>query len=95
MKNPEVTKQIPEFYQFVAAAEKLTPVEVTWGPEFFEGVSAAGAKAPHSRCRDDPASCRQFPSPSKARATASVTGIMASNRRTLRNSEPMIGNAGR
>jgi hypothetical protein len=44
MKNPEVTKQIPELYQFVAAAEKLTPVEVTWGPEFFEGVSAAGAK---------------------------------------------------
>jgi ABC-type glycerol-3-phosphate transport system substrate-binding protein len=43
MKNPEVTKLIPDFGQFVVAAEKLTPVEVTWGPEFFEGVSAAGA----------------------------------------------------
>ena len=43
MANPEVTKLIPEFEQFVAAAEKLTPVEVTWGPEFFEGVSIAGA----------------------------------------------------
>ena len=29
---------------FVAAADKLTPVEVTWGPEFFEGVSQAGAE---------------------------------------------------
>ena len=43
MNNPAVTSQIPEFEQFVAAAEKLTPVEVTWGPEFFEGVSIAGA----------------------------------------------------
>ena len=43
MNNPAVTSQIPEFEQFVAAAEKLTPVEVTWGPEFFEGVSNAGA----------------------------------------------------
>ena len=43
MSNPAVTSLIPEFEQFVAAAEKLTPVEVTWGPEFFEGVSIAGA----------------------------------------------------
>ncbi len=43
MKNPAVTKLIPDFDQFVAAAQKLTPVEVTWGPEFFEGVSQAGA----------------------------------------------------
>jgi len=43
MNNPAVTSQIPEFQQFVSAAEKLTPVEVTWGPEFFEGVSNAGA----------------------------------------------------
>ena len=43
MKNPAVTSLIPDFEQFVAAADKLTPVEVTWGPEFFEGVSAAGA----------------------------------------------------
>ena len=43
MNNPAVTSLIPEFEQFVAAAEKLTPVEVTWGPEFFEGVSMAGA----------------------------------------------------
>lgn len=44
MKNPAVTKTIPDFDQFVAAADKLTPVEVTWGPEFFEGVSQAGAE---------------------------------------------------
>ena len=43
MKNPEVTKAIPDFAAFVAAADKLSPVEVTWGPEFFEGVAAAGA----------------------------------------------------
>ena len=43
MKNAALTKLIPDFDQFVAAAEKLTPVEVTWGPEFFEGVSQAGA----------------------------------------------------
>lgn len=43
MKNPEVTKLIPDFDAFVAAADKLTPVEVTWGPEFYEGVAAAGA----------------------------------------------------
>ena len=43
MGNPAVTSLIPEFEQFVAAAEKLTPVEVTWGPEFFEGVAMAGA----------------------------------------------------
>ena len=44
MGNPAVTSLIPEFQQFVAAAEKLTPVEVTWGPEFFEGVSKVGAE---------------------------------------------------
>jgi multiple sugar transport system substrate-binding protein len=43
MKNPEVTKLIPSFEAFVAAADKLTPVEVTWGPEFYEGVAQAGA----------------------------------------------------
>jgi ABC-type glycerol-3-phosphate transport system substrate-binding protein len=43
MKNPEVTKLIPSFDAFVAAADKLTPVEVTWGPEFYEGVAQAGA----------------------------------------------------
>jgi multiple sugar transport system substrate-binding protein len=43
MSNPAVTKLIPNFEEFVAAAAKLTPVEVTWGPEFYEGVSAAGA----------------------------------------------------
>jgi len=44
MKNPAVTSLIPNFEQFVAAAEKLTPVEVTWGPEFFEGVAQVGAE---------------------------------------------------
>ena len=44
MGNPAVTSLIPEFEQFVAAAEKLTPVEVTWGPEFFEGVAQVGAE---------------------------------------------------
>jgi multiple sugar transport system substrate-binding protein len=44
MNNPKVKSVIPSFDQFVAAAEKLTPVEVTWGPEFFEGVSQAGAE---------------------------------------------------
>jgi multiple sugar transport system substrate-binding protein len=43
MKNPDVTKLIPSFDAFVAAADKLTPVEVTWGPEFYEGVAQAGA----------------------------------------------------
>jgi spermidine/putrescine-binding protein len=43
MANPAVTKLIPNFEEFSAAAAKLTPVEVTWGPEFYEGVSAAGA----------------------------------------------------
>ena len=43
MNNPAVTSLIPSFSEFIAAAEKLTPVEVTWGPEFFEGVAMAGA----------------------------------------------------
>ncbi len=43
MQNPEVMNHIPNFDVFVAAAKKLTPVEVTWGPEFFEGVAMAGA----------------------------------------------------
>ena len=57
MNNPTVTSQIPEFQQFVSAAEKLT----RWrspGPEFFEGGSCrrrclAGKKTPKRRtgCR--------------------------------------------
>ena len=43
MKNPAVTGKIPSFDAFAAAAERLTPVQVTWGPEFFDGVAAAGA----------------------------------------------------
>jgi len=44
MKDAAVTGKIPSFEAFAAAADRLKPVAVTWGPEFFDGVAAAGAE---------------------------------------------------
>ena len=63
--------------QFVAAAEKLTPVEVTWGPEFFEGVVDRRRRCLCRQAR------RRRKRPTGCRTPSSRTGSRSNRRRDM------------